>query len=216
MSANWVCHKHYKEEIKSRAKDFWYLTNILELFPRISNPLASCSVNPLFNFTQARLHILSIAERAAFSPQQQLVEQVDIHTTEKLLEEFPDQEGRNTGCLKITQKIIKCVQNCYPMLTQLLCSKSYKKALTLIQNPLWLSDLSMYRTWYFVYCSLTIFLVSWKYCFLTGPNIIMQNSQRTSILGLNRISEICKVCFFPISVGSWQFLMFLKSISKLK
>ena len=49
-------------------------------------------MDPVLQFRQASLDVLSVAERAALAAQQELVEELDVDESEDLLEELSDQE----------------------------------------------------------------------------------------------------------------------------
>lgn len=62
-----------------------YLAQEFELLPRIRNTVRSRTVDPVRHLFEPSLNILAIAKRAAFAPQKQLVEQLNVHEPEELL-----------------------------------------------------------------------------------------------------------------------------------
>ena len=65
-----------------------YLSDVAQFIPGLASPILASRVDPVLYFSQACLDVLPIAEAAALAPQQQLVEQLNIHKAEQLLEQL--------------------------------------------------------------------------------------------------------------------------------
>lgn len=65
------------------------LADELEVLPGVAHPFFAGSLDPALHLSEARLHVLSIAEAAALTSQQQLIEQLHVDEAEQLLEQFP-------------------------------------------------------------------------------------------------------------------------------
>ena len=64
------------------------LADVAQLIPGLASPVLAGRVYPVLHLSKAGLDILPIAEAAALAPQQQLVEELDVHKAEQLLEQL--------------------------------------------------------------------------------------------------------------------------------
>ena len=102
-----------------RKKSSIDLSDVFELLPGLSHPVVARAQDPLLHLSQARLDVLTVAEGATLSPQQELVEELDVHKAEKLLEELAHQEGRHIGLLQGCQQGFEHLQDVGPVLAEL-------------------------------------------------------------------------------------------------
>ena len=65
------------------------LADVSQLIPGLACPVFASRVDPVLHLGEAGLDILPIAEAAALTPQQQLVEELHVHKAEQLLEQLP-------------------------------------------------------------------------------------------------------------------------------
>eukprot|EP00955_Chlamydomonas_euryale_P045908 353273-Chlamydomonas_euryale.AAC.1 len=85
-----------------------------QLLPRIAHPLGARRRDPLLALPQAHAHVLAVGEGAAFAPQQQLVEQVDVDKRKKLLEERLHEWARHVRRLCRCQRRVHDGQDVRP------------------------------------------------------------------------------------------------------
>ena len=101
------------------------LADKAQLLQRGAHVLLAGLPDPLLHVGEARLDVLAVAEGAALTAQQQLVEQLHVDEGEELLEQRLDQHLGYMICLERHQQLTECLQDTgiLPVLAQP-CSES--------------------------------------------------------------------------------------------